>query len=122
AVIGFEIADTGIGIAPEKQQTIFVAFEQADSSTTRRYGGTGLGLTISSRLVEMMGGKVTVQSELGRGSTFRFGVRFGRSSRLAAAPALPPVVDLHGLRVLIIDDNATNRMILQSWASGWGMI
>ena len=119
--IDFEIADTGIGIAPEKQQSIFQAFEQADSSTTRRYGGTGLGLTISSRLVEMMGGKITVESELGRGSTFRFSVRFGRSSRLSAAPAQPPVVDLHGLRVLIVDDNATNRTILQGWASAWGM-
>jgi two-component system sensor histidine kinase/response regulator len=120
--IHVEIADTGIGIAPEKQQTIFQAFEQADSSTTRRYGGTGLGLTISSRLVEMMGGKITVESEVGCGSTFRFGVRFGRSSRLAAAPAQPPVVDLHGLRVLIVDDNATNRTILQGWASAWGMV
>ena len=120
-VLDFEIADTGIGIAPEKQQTIFQAFEQADSSTTRRYGGTGLGLTISSRLVEMMGGKIAVESQLGRGSTFRFGARFGRSSRLAAAPAQPPVVDLHGLRVLIVDDNATNRTILQGWASAWGM-
>ena len=61
----------------------------------------------------MMGGKITVQSEVGRGSTFRFGARFGRSSRLAAARAQPPVVDLHGLRVLIVDDNATNRTILQ---------
>ena len=121
-VIDFEIADTGIGIAPEKQQTIFQAFEQADSSTTRRYGGTGLGLTISSRLVQMMGGTITVESELGRGSTFRFGARFGRSSLLAAAPAQPPVVDLHGLRVLIVDDNATNRTILQGWASAWGMV
>ena len=69
-----------------------------------------------------MGGKITVESELGRGSTFRFSARFGRSSRLAAAPAQPPVVDLHGLRVLIVDDNATNRTILQGWASAWGMI
>jgi two-component system sensor histidine kinase/response regulator len=121
-VIDFGIADTGIGIAPEKRQTIFQAFEQADSSTTRRYGGTGLGLTISSRLVEMMGGTIAVESELGRGSTFRFSARFGRSSRLAAAPAQPPVVDLHGLRVLIVDDNATNRTILHGWASAWGMI
>jgi PAS domain S-box-containing protein len=121
-VIDFEIADTGIGIAPEKQQIIFQAFEQADSSTTRRYGGTGLGLTISSRLVEMMGGKITVESEFGRGSTFRFSARFGRSLRLEAALAQPPVVDLHGVRVLIVDDNATNRTILQGWASAWGMI
>ena len=121
-VIDFEIADTGIGIAPEKQQIIFQAFEQADSSTTRRYGGTGLGLTISSRLVEMMGGTISVESELRRGSTFRFSAPFGRSTRLAAAPAQPPVVDLHGLRVLIVDDNATNRTILHGWASAWGMV
>ncbi|HEY2585641.1 MAG TPA: PAS domain S-box protein [Tepidisphaeraceae bacterium] len=121
AVIEFDIADTGIGIPPEKQQAIFRAFEQADSSTTRRYGGTGLGLTISSRLVEMMGGRITVESEVGHGSTFRFAARFGRSSRLAAVPALPPVVDLHGLRVLIVDDNATNRTILAGWVRGWGM-
>jgi PAS domain S-box-containing protein len=119
--IDFEIADTGIGIAPEKQQRIFQAFEQADSATTRHYGGTGLGLTISSRLAEMMGGKITVESESDRGSTFRFDARFGRSSRLAAAPAQAPVVDLHSLRVLIVDDNATNRTILQGWASAWGM-
>src|SRR5262249_35846497 len=121
-VLEFEIADTGIGIPPEKQQKIFGAFEQADSSTSRRYGGTGLGLTISARLVEMMGGVITVESEVDRGSKFRFGARFGRSSCLPAAPALPPAVDLHGLRVLIVDDNATNRVILQGWASGWGMI
>ncbi len=120
-VIQFEITDTGIGIPPEKQQKIFRAFEQADSSTTRRYGGTGLGLTISSHLVEMMGGTITVESEVGRGSTFCFGARFGRSSRLAAAPTHPPVVDLHGLRVLIVDDNATNRTILQGWTRAWGM-
>jgi PAS domain S-box-containing protein len=118
----FEIADTGIGIPPDKQQKIFGAFEQVDSSTSRRYGGTGLGLTISSRLVEMMGGNITVESEVDRGSKFRFGAHVGRSSRLPAAPARPAVVDLHGVRVLIVDDNATNRVILKGWASGWGML
>jgi CheY-like chemotaxis protein/HPt (histidine-containing phosphotransfer) domain-containing protein len=121
-VLVVEIADTGIGIPPEKQQKIFVAFEQVDSSTSRRYGGTGLGLTISSRLVEMMGGGITVESEVGRGSKFRFDARFGRSTHLPAAPAHPQVVDLHGLRALIVDDNETNRVILQGWATGWGMI
>ena len=121
AVIDFEIADTGIGIPADKQQMIFQAFEQADSSTPRRFGGTGLGLTISSSLVELMGGRITVESALGHGSIFRFRARFGRSSRLAAAPALPPVVDLHGQRALIVDDNATNRTILEDWVRGWGM-
>ncbi len=120
-MIEFEITDTGIGIPPEKQQAIFRAFEQGDSSTTRRYGGTGLGLTISSRLVEMMGGKIAVRSEVGRGSTFSFRARFGHSSRLPASPALPPVVDLHGVRVLIVDDNAANRTILEGWVGAWGM-
>jgi signal transduction histidine kinase/DNA-binding response OmpR family regulator len=118
----FEITDTGIGIPSEKQQKIFRAFEQADSSTSRRYGGTGLGLTISARLVEMMGGGIAVESEIDRGSKFRFDARFGRSTHLPAVPSHPPVVDLHGLRVLIVDDNATNRVILQGWASGWGMV
>src|SRR4030095_7727364 len=70
----------------------------------------------------MMGGVITVESEVDRGSKFRFGAHFGPSSRLPASPAQPPAVDLHGLRVLIVDDNATNRLILQGWASGWGMI
>src|SRR5260370_1059535 len=69
----------------------------------------------------MMGGRITVESNVGRGSTFRFSARFGRSSPLPSAPALPPVVDLHELRVLIVDDNATNRTILETWVSGWGM-
>jgi len=120
AVIGFEITDTGIGIPPDLQEKIFQAFEQADSSTTRRYGGTGLGLTISSRLVEMMGGRITVESMVGRGSTFRFTAHFGQSARAPAASALAPVVDLHGLPVLVVDDNTTNRTILEEWLRAWG--
>jgi PAS domain S-box-containing protein len=115
----FSVRDTGIGIPREKQQKIFEAFEQADSSTTRRYGGTGLGLSIASRLVGLMGGRITVDSEPGRGSTFRFTVRLHQpllqpDRAVAQAPA-----ELHGLPVLIVDDNATSRRTLEEWLRGW---
>jgi PAS domain S-box-containing protein len=115
----FSVRDTGIGIPREKQQKIFEAFEQADSSTTRRYGGTGLGLSIASRLVGLMGGRITVESEPGRGSTFLFTVRLHRPllqpERLSArAPA-----ELHGLPVLLVDDSPAARQNLLEWLHGW---
>jgi PAS domain S-box-containing protein len=116
--LSFEVRDTGIGIPADKQATIFQAFEQGDNSTTRRFGGTGLGLSIASRLVALMGGAISVESQPGRGSTFRFTARFGLQPHAPACPA-PPLIDLRGLRVLIVDDNATNRLILEEWLRTW---
>jgi two-component system sensor histidine kinase/response regulator len=107
----FTIRDTGIGIAREKQTAIFRAFEQEDSSTTRKYGGTGLGLTISAQIAALMGGEISVESESGRGSTFTFTIRLARSSRTDVAGLVPPAL-ADGLRVLVVDDNETNRKLL----------
>jgi len=114
----FIIRDTGIGIAQEKQKLIFDEFSQADGSMTRTYGGTGLGLTISARLVEAMRGRIWVESALGRGSSFHFTAWFG------AAPETRPAEDrqfLTGLSVLVVDDNFTNRRILTEVLRRWGM-
>src|SRR5437764_6609671 len=108
----FAVRDTGIGVPPDRQERIFRAFEQEDTSTTRRYGGTGLGLTIASRLVGLMGGSITVQSEPGRGSTFAFTARFGQQPHPAEQTAARPPALLKDLRVLVVDDNPTNRPIL----------
>jgi signal transduction histidine kinase/CheY-like chemotaxis protein/HPt (histidine-containing phosphotransfer) domain-containing protein len=115
----FSVRDTGIGIPREKQQKIFEAFEQADSSTTRRYGGTGLGLSIASRLVGLMGGRITVESEPGRGSTFLFTVRLHRPVLQPDCAVARPPAELHGLPVLIVEDNATSRRTLEEWLRGW---
>ncbi len=114
------VADTGIGIPADKQQLIFGAFAQADGTTTRRYGGTGLGLAICRQLVAMMGGRIWVESEEGKGSTFHFTAKFGMPQD-APQPSPPQPVNLVGLPVLVVDDNATNRRILEEMLLGWGM-
>ena len=114
----FAIRDTGIGIPAEERQRVFEAFQQADTSSTRRFGGTGLGLTVSARLVEMMGGRIWLESEEGKGSIFHFTARLGVASPSAQAAAAPET-DLDGMPVLVVDDNATNRRILGQILSGW---
>jgi PAS domain S-box-containing protein len=116
----FSVRDTGIGIPPAKHDLIFQSFAQADTSTTRKYGGTGLGLTISARLVEMMGGRIWVESEVEKGSTFHFTTPLVRQGPQADRP-VPQPVNLEGLRVLVVDDNATNRRILEEVLGHWDM-
>ena len=116
----FTVSDTGAGVPPDKHDTIFQAFEQADNSTTRRFGGTGLGLAISARLVGLMGGRIWVESQEGRGSRFHFTTHLHiRSEELAMRPGVS--VELTGLRVLVVDDNATNRRILADLLQNWKM-
>jgi PAS domain S-box-containing protein len=116
----FSVTDTGIGVPPEKQAMIFEAFSQADSTTTRRYGGTGLGLAISAQLVELMGGRISVESQPGRGSTFLFSVLFEvQQPGSETTPARWRT--LTDLPVLIVDDNATNRRILEEVFTSWRM-
>ncbi len=117
----FDVVDTGVGIAPEDQERLFSAFAQADSSTTRRYGGTGLGLTISRQLVELMGGRLGLSSVPGKGSTFWFEMSLRRADD---APSLERAGDprtLSGQRALVVDDNATNRRILRQQLLSWGV-
>jgi CheY-like chemotaxis protein len=115
------VRDTGIGIPADKQATIFRPFEQEDTSTTRKYGGTGLGLTIAARLVALMGGQISVDSVRGRGSTFGFTARFALQSHPAEPTAAQLPALLRDLPVLIIDDNATNCHILWEWLRDWQM-
>jgi len=117
----FAVRDTGIGIAPDKQQQIFQAFEQADTSTTRQFGGTGLGLAISSRIVELMGGHIWVESSPGMGATFHFTMRFELASEIVDPVASLDFTALKDMPVLIIDDNDTNRKILMGVTRRWHM-
>jgi two-component system, sensor histidine kinase and response regulator len=117
-----QVSDTGVGIPADKQQAIFDAFTQADASTTRQFGGTGLGLTISNYLVQQMGGRISVQSQEGQGTVFEFTAVFGRQD--TPDPEIPAgcLERLRGRRVLIVDDNETNLRILRQMCEGWGLM
>ena len=119
ACLHFKVTDTGIGIPEQKQIAIFEAFSQADTSTTRKYGGTGLGLTICARLVDMMKGRIWVESAVGSGSTFHFTALVGKQPAETVRTALPP--ELRDLPVLVVDDNASNRQIIEETLAHWNM-
>jgi two-component system sensor histidine kinase/response regulator len=121
AVLRFSVADTGIGVPPEKHARIFAPFIQADGSTTRRYGGTGLGLAITNSLVGMMGGRIWIESEAGHGSTFHFTAHFGLAGEAVLSASAAQGGMLPATRALIVDDNATNRRILEENLKSWGM-
>ena len=118
----FSVRDTGVGIAADRQERVFEPFTQADGSMTRTYGGTGLGLTISSQLVELMGGRLSVESEVGRGSTFHFTANFALVHGPAATAASSDAAGLRDLPALIVDDNATNQRLLEAMLIGWRMV
>src|SRR6202140_19912 len=117
----FAVKDTGVGVPIEKQETIFDAFSQADGSMTRKYGGSGLGLTICVRLAEMMGGRVWLESQPGQGSTFHFTVHLAVQDTASARPMPLQPEQLRDLHALIVDDNFTNRRVLHGMLIRWGM-
>ena len=120
-MLHFVVADTGIGIAAEKQQVVFDSFSQADSSPTRKYGGIGLGLTISKYLVEKMGGKMWVESEVGHGTKFHFTAWLETSKKTIEVGTIAPPEILRGVKILVVADNRTNRRILEGMLRGWEM-
>jgi signal transduction histidine kinase/DNA-binding response OmpR family regulator len=117
----FAVADTGIGIPSDKHAMIFEEFTQVDASTTRRFGGTGLGLAITTRLVTLMGGRIWLESQPGQGSTFHVSLPFEARAESPAKPVLRELADLQGMPVLVVDDNVTNRHILEEILGNWGM-
>ena len=121
ARLRFSVRDTGIGIPQDKQRLIFEAFSQADASTSRAYGGTGLGLSISRQLVRLMGGDLSLKSDVGKGSSFFFEIELPLSHVPADASESDLLFDLTGVRVLVVDDNQTNRRILELMLKGWKM-
>jgi two-component system sensor histidine kinase/response regulator len=121
AHLHFTVRDTGIGVPEDKREIIFDPFTQADGSTTRQYGGTGLGLAIARRLVEMMGGRIWVESEAGKGSAFHFTAQLEVQDTPATRPIPIEAASIQGMSVLVVDDNATNRRILEEILSHWQM-
>jgi PAS domain S-box-containing protein len=122
AMLHFSVKDTGVGIPREKQKHLFESFTQADTSTTRKYGGTGLGLTISQTLCQLMGGSINLNSEEGRGSEFCFTAKFEKQRTDQHPIKSIPKADLKGLRVMVVDDNKTNREILSTQLNAWEMV
>nr|WP_321404658.1 PAS domain S-box protein [uncultured Desulfobacter sp.] len=120
-LIRFVVKDTGIGIPENKIAMLFDKFSQVDASTTRKYGGSGLGLAIAKQLVELMAGEINVFSQEGQGSEFQFTARFEKRKVTTGSDQPPVPVDLHGLRILVVDDNTTNREILTTQLKAWGM-
>jgi CheY-like chemotaxis protein len=120
--IQFAVKDTGIGISPDRIGSLFQSFSQGDFSTTRQYGGTGLGLAIGKQLSEMMGGRIWVESQINRGSTFYFTIVAASEPNSLTVDSDSPQPYLAGKRLLIVDDNATNRQILTLQAQSWGMV
>src|SRR5690606_26232157 len=119
--LGFDVQDTGIGIPEDKLNKLFVAFSQIDSSTTRKYGGTGLGLVICEKLIRLMGGEISAESSIDKGSSFKFNIKL----KVSGSPSVSQISSsplLNGKRILIVDDNETLRKTLEQQLENWGAI